>query len=69
MIRYSMPYLDPGNMTDEDAQHLAAFINSKPRPVYPFKDRDYRVEKLPVDAVYYTRAQTTPSTSPSGGTH
>lgn len=54
MIRYSMPYLDPGHMTDEDAQHLAAFINSKPRPVFPFKDRDYKVEPLPVDAVYYT---------------
>ena len=53
MIRYSMPYLDPGNMTDEDAQHLAAYINSKPRAAYPFKDRDYRVEKLPPDAVYY----------------
>jgi thiosulfate dehydrogenase len=55
MIRYSMPYLDPGNMTDADAQHLAAFIDSKPRPAFPFKDRDYRVEKLPPDAVYYTR--------------
>jgi thiosulfate dehydrogenase len=58
MIRYSMPYLDPGNITDEDAQHVAAFIDSKPRPAYPFKDRDYRVEKLPPDAVYYTRLQT-----------
>jgi thiosulfate dehydrogenase len=55
MIRYSMPYLDPGNITDEDAQHVAAFINSKPRPAFPFKERDYRVEKLPPDAVYYTR--------------
>jgi thiosulfate dehydrogenase len=55
MIRYSMPYLDPGNITDEDAQHVAAFINSKPRPVFPFKERDYRVEKLPPDAVYYQR--------------
>jgi thiosulfate dehydrogenase len=55
MIRYSMPYLDPGNMSDEDAQHLAAFINSRPRPVYPFKDRDYRVDKLPPDSVYYRR--------------
>jgi thiosulfate dehydrogenase len=55
MIRYSMPYLDPGNMTDEDAQQLAAFINSKPRPVFPFKERDYRTEKLPPDAVYYPR--------------
>jgi len=57
MIRYSMPYLDPGNITDEDAQHVAAFIDSKPRPVFPFKERDYRVEKLPPDAVYYTRLQ------------
>ena len=55
MIRYSMPYLDPGNMTDEDAQQLAAFINSKPRPVFPFKERDYRTEKLPPDAVYYAQ--------------
>jgi len=53
MIRYSMPYLDPGNITDEDAQHVAAFIDSKPRPVYPFKQQDYRTEKRPVDSVYY----------------
>ena len=58
MIRYSMPYLDPGNITDEDAQHVAAFIDSKPRPAFPFKERDYRVEKLPPDAIYYTRQQT-----------
>ena len=59
MIRYSMPYLDPGHMTDADAQHLAAFIDSKPRPAFPFKDKDYMMEKLPVDAVYYTRAKRT----------
>ncbi len=55
IIRYSMPYLNPGSLTDEEAQHLAAFINSKPRPSYPFKEDDYRTEKLPVDAVYYDR--------------
>jgi len=55
MIRYSMPYLDPGNMTDQDAQQLAAFINSKPRPAFPFKERDYRTEKVPPDAVYYAQ--------------
>jgi cytochrome c len=55
MIRYSMPYLDPGNMTDEDAQQLAAFIDSKPRTAFPFKDRDYRTQRLPPDAVYYAR--------------
>jgi thiosulfate dehydrogenase len=55
IIRYTMPYLDPGNVTDEDAQHLAAFITSKPRPSYPFKDQDYLVEKVPVDSVYYPK--------------
>lgn len=55
LIRYAMPYLNPGSLTDEEAQHIAAFINSKPRPAFPFKDKDYRTEKLPVDAVYYNR--------------
>ena len=32
IIRYAMPYLDPGSLSDEDAQNVAAFINSKPRP-------------------------------------
>jgi thiosulfate dehydrogenase len=53
IIRYTMPYLDPGSLTDEEAQQLAAYINSKPRPSYPFKDQDYLVEPLPADAVYY----------------
>jgi thiosulfate dehydrogenase len=53
IIRYMMPYLDPGSLTDEEAQHVAAFINSKPRPAFPFKDRDYLTEKVPVDSVYY----------------
>jgi len=55
IIRYAMPYLDPGRLTDEEAQEVAAYINSKPRPVYPFKQQDYRTEKLPVDSVYYKR--------------
>lgn len=60
IIRYTMPYLDPGNMTDEEAQQLAAFITSKPRPAYPFKDRDYLVDPLPVDAVYYPKREKSP---------
>jgi thiosulfate dehydrogenase len=55
IIRHMMPYLDPGSLTDEEAQHVAAFINSKPRPAYPFKDRDYLTEALPVDSVYYPK--------------
>src|SRR5262249_35804277 len=53
IIRYSMPYLDPGSLSDEDALAVAAFIDSKPRPDYPSKDGDYRTDKLPPDAVYY----------------
>jgi thiosulfate dehydrogenase len=53
IVRYAMPYLDPGSLTDEEAQQVAAFINSKPRPFYPFKQQDYLTEKLPADSVYY----------------
>jgi thiosulfate dehydrogenase len=53
IIRYSMPYLDPGGLTDEDAQHVAAYITSRPRPTYPFKEKDYVGGKVPIDAVYY----------------
>jgi thiosulfate dehydrogenase len=55
IIRYAMPYLDPGSLTDVEAQQVAAFINSQPRPAFPFKDRDYRTDQLPVDAVYYSK--------------
>jgi len=55
ILRYTMPYLNPGSLTDEEAQQIAAFINSKPRPVYPFKSRDYVGGKVPPDAVYYRR--------------
>jgi thiosulfate dehydrogenase len=58
IIRYTMPYLDPGSLNDLDAQQVAAFINSKARPEYPFKDRDYRTESLPPDSVYYHRSET-----------
>ena len=55
IVRYSMPYLDPGSLTDEEAQQVAAFVNAKPRPSYPFKQQDYLTEKLPPDSVYYPR--------------
>ena len=55
IVRYTMPYLDPGSLSDEDAQHVAAYITSQPRPVYPNKHLDYTAAKVPVDAVYYHR--------------
>ena len=53
IVRYTMPYLNPGSLTDEEAQQVARFITSKPRPRYPFKARDYVGGKIPGDAVYY----------------
>jgi thiosulfate dehydrogenase len=55
IIRHTMPYLDPGSLSDVEAQQVAAFIDSKPRPAYPFKDQDYRTEALPADSVYYPK--------------
>ena len=53
MIRHDMPYIDPGSLTDEEAQHIAYFIDTQPRPVFPFKASDYKSEALPDDALYY----------------
>jgi thiosulfate dehydrogenase len=55
IIRYTMPYVTPGSLTDEEAQQIAAFITSKPRPAFPFKDRDYPKDPVPADAVYYPK--------------
>src|ERR1043166_1290490 len=55
IIRYAMPHLNPGSLTDEEGQQAAAFIPAKPRPVFPFKGGDYLTEKLPGDAVYYPK--------------
>ncbi len=55
MIRYWMPYLNPGLLTDEQAQHIAAYITLQRRPVYPFKDKDYLKGTIPADAVYYKK--------------
>jgi thiosulfate dehydrogenase len=54
IIRFAMPYLNPGSLTDEEAQQIAGYINSMPRPVYPLKKDDYRDARIPADAVYYT---------------
>jgi len=61
IVRYTMPYLDPGSLSDADAQHVAAFITSQKRPAYAFKDRDYIGGKVPVDAVYYPTRGSSPT--------
>jgi thiosulfate dehydrogenase len=53
MIRYMMPYVDPGSLTDEEALQIAFYICSQPRPAFPYKESDYRKGMVPPDAVYY----------------
>lgn len=52
-VRYAMPLTTPGSLSDEEAQHVAAYINSHPRPEFPTKEKDYPHGGVPVDAVYY----------------
>lgn len=52
-IRYAMPQNAPGTLSDEEAQQIAAFIDSQERPAYAHKDQDYTRGGPPVDAVYY----------------
>jgi thiosulfate dehydrogenase len=52
-IRYAMPLLNPGSLSDYEAQQIAAFVNSHERPVYPNKARDWPKGDTPIDAVYY----------------
>ena len=55
LFRHSMPYTAPGSLSDEEAQLIAAYITSQPRPAFPAKALDFLVEPLPPDAVYYGR--------------
>jgi thiosulfate dehydrogenase len=54
---YAMPYINPRSLTEEEAQQIALYINSKPRPKYPFKEKDYPNSDIPADAVYYQRSR------------
>jgi thiosulfate dehydrogenase len=54
---YAMPYINPRSLTEEEAQQIAFYINSKPRPKYPFKDKDYPNSEIPTDAVYYHQSK------------
>jgi thiosulfate dehydrogenase len=52
-IRYAMPLTAPGTLTDREAQDVAAYINSQPRPSFSHKADDYPGTAIPADAVYY----------------
>ncbi|MEJ2538780.1 MAG: c-type cytochrome [Gemmatimonadota bacterium] len=53
-IRYAMPLTAPGSLSDEEAQHVSAWINSHDRPAFPSKATDFPAGGRPADAVYDT---------------
>lgn len=67
-IRYAMPLTQPGILTDEEAQHVAAWINAQERPSYAGKAEDYPAG-APVDAVYYPRYPENPLRARLQGTN
>ncbi|GAC1557363.1 MAG: c-type cytochrome [Herpetosiphon sp.] len=54
-LRYAMPLSAPGSLSDDEAQQIAAFLDSQDRPAFGDKQHDYPDGKVPVDAVYYTQ--------------
>lgn len=57
-IRIAMPYDQPGTLTDQQAFDVAAYINSRPRPDFPGKERDWPHGDPPPDVAYPTTAAT-----------
>ncbi len=51
-IQGAMPINQPGSLSWEEAQHIAAYLLAQPRPVYGGKAQDYPAGP-PVDAVSY----------------
>jgi cytochrome c len=54
-IRYAMPLTAPGSLTDREAQEVALYIDTQPRPAFAGKARDWPRGDVPPDAVYYPR--------------
>jgi thiosulfate dehydrogenase len=55
-IRGSMPFDQPGTLTDQQAFDVAAYVNAQSRPDYRGKEADWPNGDLPPDAAYPTRA-------------
>jgi thiosulfate dehydrogenase len=63
-IRHNMPFGDP-RLTDAQAFDVAAYINSRPRPDMPGKERDWPNGDAPPDVAYPTAAAASPDTATS----
>ena len=66
-IRANMPRTAPGSLSLQQALDVAAYIDSKPRPDFAGKERDWPRGGAPNDAPY--RTALVPQDSPKGRTH
>jgi len=55
-IRTSMPFDQPGTLTDQQAFDVAAYVSAQPRPDYRGKENDWPNGDPPPDVAYPTRA-------------
>ncbi len=51
-IRKNMPFDQPGSLTDQQALDVAAYVNARPRPDFPGKEKDWPAGGAPVDVAY-----------------
>jgi thiosulfate dehydrogenase len=55
-IKYNMPFDNTGSLTDQQAFDVAAYINSRPRPDFRGKEKDWPNGDPPPDVAYRTLA-------------
>jgi thiosulfate dehydrogenase len=55
-IKFNMPYDNPGSLSEQQSTDVAAYINSRPRPDFAGKEKDWPNGDHPPDVPYVTRA-------------
>lgn len=55
-VRHNMPFDMPGTLTDQQAQDIATFVTTRPRPDFADKANDWPRGDPPVDVAYPTTA-------------
>lgn len=68
-IRQLMPRDRPGSLTPQQAFDLAVYINSRPRPDFRGKERDWPHGGAPPDVAYATLSAASSGSRPQARTH
>lgn len=60
-MKHNMPFDRPGTLNDQDAQDIATFLTTRPRPDFARKAEDWPNGDAPPDVAYPTRANPRPT--------